>query len=99
MTGLESHRVDEVLFVARLHPERVPASLSPAEWQALIRAIEAKPTIALDLNGPCPRCGEALQTRTQSGDETVFCQECQPARARPEGDQMRVKPRPRKYRG
>lgn len=99
VTGLESARVDEVLFVARLHPERVPASLSPAEWQTLLRALETKPAVTLDVAAPCPRCGGALHTRTQSGDETVFCQKCQPARARPEGDQMRLKPRPRKYRG
>lgn len=99
VTGLESARVDEVLFATRVHPERVPASLAPSDWQAIVRTLEASPKLTLSAKAPCPRCGATLQTLTQSGDETVFCPECQPAREKPEGDQMRIKPRPRRYRG
>jgi formamidopyrimidine-DNA glycosylase len=99
VVGLESARVDEVLFVAKVHPERVAATLSPAEWQAVVRALEAKPSLTLVAGAPCPKCGAPLEARKQSGDDTCFCPECQPKRRRVEGDQMRVKPRPRKYRG
>lgn len=99
VVGLSSAKVDEVLFAARLHPERPAASLSPADWQALVRGLEPGASLTLSPGQPCPRCGGALVELTQSGDATCFCPACQPKRRAPEGNQLRLRPRPRRYRG
>ncbi len=49
VAGLGNIQVAEALFRAGLHPSRPPASLSPAEWTALARAIHA--TLAFTLQG------------------------------------------------
>lgn len=49
VAGLGNIQVAEALFRAHLHPERLPGSLSAAEWRALARAIHA--TLAFTLEG------------------------------------------------
>jgi formamidopyrimidine-DNA glycosylase len=51
LAGLGNIHAAEALFRARLHPKRTPASLTPAEWRALARAIHATIAFALRVEG------------------------------------------------
>lgn len=99
VTGLTNDQVVEALYRAKLHPERSPASLSPPEWKALVSGMQAEGSLNLVAGAACAKCGGALEALTQAGEPTVFCATCQPRQHQPEGDQMRVRPRIRKYRG
>lgn len=99
VTGLESARVDAALLAARVHPERVAASLSPPEWQALVRALDPAAVGALEAGCGCPRCGAPLSELLQSGDRTRFCAACQPRRKNVALPPPHARARPRRYRG
>ncbi len=51
LAGLGNIHAAEALFRSHLHPSRTPASLSPAEWKALHKAIVATIQFALDQEG------------------------------------------------
>lgn len=51
IVGLGNIYVDEALFQARIHPERTPDSLKPAEWKRLHEAIRATLSRAVDAGG------------------------------------------------
>lgn len=106
IAGLGTRHAAEALFKAKLHPERVAASLTPAEWQALTRALQAveesapSASVVFGRAGtPCDRCKTLIQSLTQAGQATHFCPTCQPKQKKVDGDQLRKKPRPRRYRG
>ncbi len=123
IAGLGNIHAAEALFRAKLHPERSPASLSPPEWKALVKGIQATIAFALDVEGdgdeieyveegapnpfliygrvdtPCRKCKTIVKSFTQAGRTTHFCPTCQPKERKTDGDQMRKRPRPRRYRG
>ncbi|REK69416.1 DNA-formamidopyrimidine glycosylase [Paenibacillus paeoniae] len=51
IVGLGNIYVDESLFLARIHPERSPGSLSQAEWKRLHEAIRSTLTRAVEAGG------------------------------------------------
>ncbi|MCA0754824.1 DNA-formamidopyrimidine glycosylase [Paenibacillus sp. N4] len=51
IVGLGNIYVDEALFQARIHPERSPDTLKPAEWKRLHEAIRATLSRAVDAGG------------------------------------------------
>ena len=123
IAGLGNIHAAEALFRAKIHPERSAASLSPPEWKALVKAIQATIQFALDNEGdgdeieyveegapnpfliygragtPCRTCGTIVKSFTQAARTTHFCPTCQPKEKKPHGDQMRKRPRARRYRG
>jgi len=48
---------------------------------------------------PCRKCKTIVKSFTQAGRTTHFCPACQPKEQKTDGDQMRKRPRPRRYRG
>ena len=123
IAGLGNIHAAEALFRAKIHPERSAASLSPPEWKALTKAIEATIAFALEVEGdgdeieyveegapnpfliygragtPCRKCKTIVKSFTQAARTTHFCPTCQPKERKTDGDQMRKRPRPRRYRG
>ena len=123
IAGLGNIHAAEALFRAKLNPERSVASLSPPEWKALVKGIQATIAFALDVEGdgeeityveegapnpfliygragsPCQKCKTIVTSFTQAGRTTFFCPTCQPKQRRVDGDQMRKRPRARRYRG
>lgn len=51
IVGLGNIYVDEALFQARIHPERTPNTLQPAEWKRLYEAIRATLEHAVEAGG------------------------------------------------
>ncbi|CAM4258966.1 formamidopyrimidine-DNA glycosylase [Paenibacillus endophyticus] len=51
IVGLGNIYVDEALFLARIHPERSPSSLKPAEWKRLYKAIRSTLAHAVEAGG------------------------------------------------
>ncbi|WP_424768377.1 DNA-formamidopyrimidine glycosylase [Paenibacillus sp. sgz302251] len=51
IVGLGNIYVDEALFQARIHPERTPDMLKPAEWKRLYEAIRATLSHAVEAGG------------------------------------------------
>ncbi|MBD2871578.1 DNA-formamidopyrimidine glycosylase [Paenibacillus arenilitoris] len=51
IVGLGNIYVDEALFQARIHPERTPDTLKPAEWKRLYESIRATLARAVDAGG------------------------------------------------
>lgn len=95
IVGLEQPVLEAALFKVAIHPERGAKTLGPAEWKDLVLALEGEPGPQLvEFGNPCTVCGTLISGRTW-----LCCETCQPKEVRPEGDQMRKKPRPRKYRG
>lgn len=98
LAGVGNLLSDEVLWRARIHPERSTTSLSERELQALhealagtIRAanrhgrIPAEPgwlTAVRDRGGECPRCGARLERATVAGRTACWCPRCQRRRGR-----------------
>ena len=123
VAGLGNIHAAEALFRAKIHPERTPATLSPADWKALVKGIQATIAFALKHEGdgdeiqyveegapnpfliygragsPCSKCKTIVKSFTQGGRTTHFCPTCQPKQRRIDGDQMRKRPRARRYRG
>jgi formamidopyrimidine-DNA glycosylase len=123
IAGLGNIHAAEALFRSKLHPERAAASLTPAEWKALTRGIQASIDFALEHEGegdeieyveegapnpflvygragtPCRRCKTIVKSFTQAGRTTHFCPTCQPKVRKTDGDQLRKRPRARRYRG
>ena len=123
IAGLGNIHAAEALFRAKIHPERSAASLSPPEWKALTKGIQATIDFALEHEGdgeeieyveegapnpfliygragtPCRKCKTIVKSFTQAGRTTHFCPTCQPKQRRIDGDQMRKRPRARRYRG
>lgn len=123
IAGLGNIHAAEALFRAKIHPERTPATLSPADWKALVKGIQATIAFALEVEGdgdeiqyveegapnpfliygragtPCRKCKTIVESFTQGGRTTHFCPTCQPKQRRIDGDQMRKRPRARRYRG
>ena len=123
IAGLGNIHAAEALFRSKIHPARSASSLSPAEWKALVNAIQATIKFALDVEGdgeeiqyveegapnpfliygragaPCGKCKTVVQSFTQAGRTTHFCPTCQPKEKKIHGDQLRKRPRARRYRG
>ncbi len=123
VAGLGNIHAAEALFRAKIHPERTPATLSPADWKALVKGIQATIAFALEVEGdgdeiqyveegapnpfliygragtPCRKCKTIVESFTQGGRTTHFCPTCQPMQRKTDGDQMRKRPRARRYRG
>ncbi|MDQ8738271.1 DNA-formamidopyrimidine glycosylase [Paenibacillus sp. LHD-38] len=51
IVGLGNIYVDEALFQARIHPERTPNTLKPAEWKRLYEAIRSTLANAVEAGG------------------------------------------------
>jgi len=51
VVGLGNIYVDEALFQARIHPERTPNTLKPAEWKRLYEAIRSTLAHAVEAGG------------------------------------------------
>ncbi|WP_053377237.1 DNA-formamidopyrimidine glycosylase [Paenibacillus sp. FJAT-27812] len=51
IVGLGNIYVDEALFQARIHPERTPNTLKPAEWKRLYEAIRSTLAHAVEAGG------------------------------------------------
>jgi DNA-formamidopyrimidine glycosylase len=81
----------EILFGARIHPQRQVSTLSSSEKAKLLRWIlklmrrwlkeMGKPTIWVRIyrgkSKPCPRCGGRIESFRQSGRITYACSDCQ----------------------
>jgi formamidopyrimidine-DNA glycosylase len=68
LAGLGNIHAAEALFRAGLHPARKPASLSPAEWGKLARAIQATLDYAFELNGE----GDEMDYLEEPGTQNPF---------------------------
>jgi len=68
LAGLGNIHAAEALFRSKLHPSRTAASLSPAEWKALHRAIVATIQFALDVEGD----GDDIEYVEEPGAKNPF---------------------------
>ena len=91
ISGVGNLLADELLWQARIAPQRSTAQLSTEELDRLRRATRAavrsahrlggahtgRFVIARDREGACPRCGHALERATVGGRTTYWCPACQ----------------------
>jgi formamidopyrimidine-DNA glycosylase len=91
IAGVGNLLADEILWRARLSPQRVPNELSTDELDRLRRATRAAMRDAIRLGGAhtghlnphrvrggrCPRCGTELERATIGGRTTFWCPSCQ----------------------
>jgi formamidopyrimidine-DNA glycosylase len=96
--SLEVNHVATALFHAKLHPERGTHSLTATEWKALSTALRSPGEATLEGRDACPACHSTLEVFTQAGHTLSACPTCQP-KATLGPQEMRIKPRPRRYRG
>jgi endonuclease-8 len=88
VAGIGNIFKSEACFASRVHPFRLVGSLSDDELQRLVAnarklmqrsAIAARaPQVYRRAGQPCPRCGEAIESRKSSDARvTFFCRHCQ----------------------
>ena len=91
ISGVGNLLADELLWQARISPQRRTSKLSKEELDRLRRALRAavrsahreggvhtgKFVKARDREGACPRCGHALERATVGGRTTYWCPVCQ----------------------
>ena len=90
VAGLGNLLVDEILWRARLAPDRPAGSLDSAEQRRLQRVLRTTVhqllerggshtgdlMVARVRGGTCPRCGSALDRETVGGRTTYWCRSC-----------------------
>lgn len=91
ISGVGNLLADQVLWQARLSPQRLTSELSTQELDRLRREIRAGIRSAIRLggahtgnfvnargrDGSCPRCGRSLSTGRVGGRTTYWCPKCQ----------------------
>jgi formamidopyrimidine-DNA glycosylase len=91
ISGVGNLLADQVLWQARIAPQRPTSQLTPAELDRLRRDLRAAVRAAIrdggvhtgsfvqvrGREGSCPRCGQALSRATVGGRTTYWCPACQ----------------------